>query len=190
MSINAISNQSPASEYLEEARDALGGDAETQVAAMMLEHVRESRQVSRAQRQHEEAHLRSSEAAQVQAMHDEADAIRMAGYVQGGSQIAGGVLTAAAAGQGGSSAAYMKAGAETSKGVGEAVGSHYSGKAADLRADATAHAHRAEASAQRLEDLREANAGLRDLRNAALDNARQIAQTRAATEQAALFQRV
>jgi hypothetical protein len=38
--------------------------------------------------------------------------------------------------------------------------------------------------------LREANAGLRDLRNAALDNARQIAQTRAATEQAALFQRV
>jgi hypothetical protein len=82
----------PTLECYLEARNGFTGDVATDLAVMLIDYVRESRQIDQQQTRAEQAQLRLEQAAQVKAMREEADAIREAGMIQGTSKMLGGGL--------------------------------------------------------------------------------------------------
>src|SRR5688572_4982696 len=88
----------PTLEYYSDARDAFLGDPASELAALLIDHVRESRQSYLEQTAAEEQHLRTVQSAQIDAMRDEADKLRDAGEARGLGLIASGTLTIIGAG--------------------------------------------------------------------------------------------
>jgi hypothetical protein len=165
----------------------LGGDVNARVAAMVLGAARDSRDAADQARVAEEENLREQEAQQVQAMHEQADAIRAAGnWALGGAIVSGGTqLVGAAGGFGGDREPYETGG----KLVGAAA--QYGGKLedahkTDLDATETTAKNHVEASTRRLGDIKELRSDARDLKQAAVDFLRESTRTRGEIDRAPL----
>ena len=83
----------PTLEYYVEAHDRFMGDPTSELAALLIDHVRESRQQNRDQTRIEEAHLRFVQTAQVQELRSEADELRKAGQAKAFGMIVSGAAS-------------------------------------------------------------------------------------------------
>lgn len=180
------STQSPTTAYFEEARDAVLGDPSTQVAAMLLEHAKDSRQLNRERARAEEAQLRESQQRQVRALREQSDHIRTAGMYKGALMIASGVASAGSAVASSKDsevwAGALNGAAKGTEGAGELAEAYHDGRAGLLGADATVAEHESGEAERRLADLREANAEVNDLERSALDHFAEVQRARAAAD--------
>lgn len=83
----------PTLEYLTNARDAFVGDPAMELAVLLIDHVRESRQSYLEQTRAEERQLRAVQAAQIEDLREEADKLRDAGVARGTGLIVSGALS-------------------------------------------------------------------------------------------------
>lgn len=111
----------PTLEYYLAARNSFTGDVATDLAVMLIDYVRESRQLNQEQTRAETAQLRLEQAAQVKDMREEADKLRDAGMVKGAGMILGGGVTIAS-GFATASAATKGAANATDRGAPSAAG--------------------------------------------------------------------
>ena len=198
----------PPLDYYVEAKGRFTGDVATDLAVMLIDYVRESRQLDQQQTHAEEAQLRLEQAAQVKAMRDEADKIRDAGMTKGASMIlsggvtiVSGLATASTADKGTASAtakgaapskpgfdwrAGLEGSAGAANGVGEAWAADVDRSAALARTHATEHEHQAGESERRLDVLDEARSHAKELEQSAFEHLRSVQQTRADTERASI----
>lgn len=186
----------PTLEYYANARDGFGGDPASELAALLIDHVRESRQSYFEQTRAEEKHLRSVHTAQIKAMRDEADKLRDAGMARGGGMMVSGALTIGAGYATASTPTAESKTNDTDRPVvlnGAASGAQGGGElfAADddrqgqlARTRATEHEHLGGEAERRLETLGEARAHARDLERSAFEHLRNVQATEAATDQA------
>ena len=192
-----------------EARDSFFGDPTSELAALLIEHVRESRQSYFEQTLAEEQHLRVVQAAQVEDLRKEADKVRDAGMAKGFGLIAGGLLTigsglATAKDTGVNTeagantdpapkappkadapvnwATELAGGAKAAEGAGEVGAAHFERQAGLKRADATEHEHLAGEAERRLETLEEARNHARELERSAFEHLKNMQDKRAETD--------
>ncbi len=179
---------SPTTSYFEAARDALAGDPTTQIAAMMLEHAKTSRELNHQQRSVEELRLRELQADQVDQLRLKATRTAIAGFTQGAAGIASGALKIGACGSKAEGdadvAGYLKGTAEGVSGSGTAVSAYFKYEAGQADANGTECEHKSGEALRRLEDLRDESGQLRELNRSALDHLRAIQDAKAATDQA------
>ena len=180
----------PPLDYYVEARDRFTGDVATELAVMLIDYVRESRQLDQQQTHAEEAQLRLAQAAQVHDMREEADKIRDAGMIKGLGMIASGGSTigsgVALASGSEAWATGLEGSAGAANGVGEAWAADVDRSAALARTHATEHEHQAGESERRLDVLDEARSHAKQLEQSAFEHLRSVQQTRADTERASI----
>jgi len=204
MTIDTTNRTTPMSALLfmspEQIATELGGDVNASVAAMMLIHAKQMRELVQTARSFEEENLRIHEERQVRAMHEQADRIRAAGITEGvglmasgGFQIASGIVglsgTTLRSGEltpraQGTQAVLQGAGAGAN-GVSQlvAAGDKHAADVANI--EATAAEHRAEAAKRRLDDLEDEAAEARDLTKKVIEFLRDQTRTKAGTDNAA-----
>lgn len=173
------------------------------VAQHLIESCRDERNFSEVERTALEEQLAHTEQAQLDSMHDEADAIRSAGLIRGLSQIGAGVAGIASAGaqyrastsSGSEAAGFQRdsgryqAGATLLGAAGSAVGAMFDASAKDAAADAASHGHAAQYLERRLKDVGERSDEARVQQQKALDSAAEFVDLEARSAQAALFLR-
>lgn len=191
----------PTLDYYADARDAFLGDPASELAALLIDHVRESRQSYLEQTHAEESHLRLVQAAQIKELRDEADKLRDAGMARGAGMIVSGVLTIGASGitagtpttdvsdtppeTGGTDwPGVLNGAASGAKGGSElfAADDEFQGQLARTRA--TEYEHQGGEAERRLETLDEARSHARELQRSAFEHLRNVQETEAATDQA------
>ena len=186
-----------------EARDAFVGDAASEIAALLIDHVRESRQNYLEQTRAEEHQLRVVQAAQIKDMRIEADKLRDAGMykgaammLSGGLTIASGVVTASNASSANRETpgsvphkatetnwpSVFEGSAKGADGSGQLIAAHFDREAGLARADATEHEHLGSEAKRRLEALDEARSHLKDLQRSAFEHLKGIHETQASTD--------
>ena len=174
--------------YYENAKNGLMGDHATQLAAMLIDYAKDSREQNRQLRRGEEAHLRLVQQEHITDLRTEANMIRRAGREQGYAMIVSGGLTigASIAGAKGAcdAAGAMNASAKGMEGRGLLLSSNYERQAGMARADAAEHKNQSEEALRRLEDIASADESAKDLQRKAFDHLRAIQETRAATDRA------
>jgi len=171
------------------ARDAFLGDTASELAALLIDHVRESRQSYLEQTRAEEHQLRLVQAAQVEDMRTQADKLRDAGISKGAGMIASGLLTV---GSGVSIAStgtadnpyskYFDGSAKGAEGGGQLMAAHFDHDAGIAGADATEHEHLGSEAERRLETLDEARSYLKELQRTAFEHLQNIQETQAGTD--------
>ena len=172
----------------------LGGDVNAQMAAMVLKHSQESREDLETVRDLEEANITKLEREQVESMMDQADAVRTAGLISGGTQMASaafGALGSITAAKGQDEVAQVfNVIAQGAGGVGElaASGSHHD--AAVAQANATQQGNAAEAAKRRFDEVNSELDEVRAFAREGMDFLKEIRRTEAATNSAALFLKV
>jgi hypothetical protein len=151
----------------------LGGDANAQVAAMMLVHARDKGENLRTMRRAERENLRLHQEKQVQSMRSKAEenyaAARIAAYgkmVDGACSVAGGVATCC---ESEALASGLSGAGKIASAYTDGVSALHSRKAAYKEVEATAAEHLATESKQRLEDLRDEQFEMQKLTRTALD---------------------
>lgn len=195
----------PTLDYYLDARDGFLGDPASELAALLIDHLRESRQNYLEQSRAQEHQLRKVQAAKIEAMRDEADKIRDAGMAKGAGMIASGLLTIGASGvkahtattnAAASDAAptspetaptdwegILKGAASGAQGGGELFAAGDERQAQLARTRATEHEHLAGEAERRLKLLDDARANARDLERTAFEHLRKKNETAAATDQ-------
>lgn len=181
----------PTLDYYADARDAFVGDPASELAALLVDHVRESRQSYLDQTHAEESHLRLVQAAQIKELRHEADKLRDAGRANaygllgsGALKISSGVAIASTGTPNNPYSKGFEGGADGSAGAGTfyASGEEHQGQLARTRA--TEHEHLGGEAERRLKTLDEARAHARDLERSAFEHLRNVQETEAATDQA------
>ena len=172
-----------------EARDAFMGDPASELAALLIDHVRESRQSYLEQTRAEEHQLRVVQAAQIKDMRVEADKVRDAAIskgagmmLSGGFTIGSGVAIAQTGDPETPWSKYLAGSADGARGGGELISGHFDREASLARADATEHEHLGSEAERRLESLEEARSHLNELQRSAFDHLRNIQETQAGTD--------
>jgi hypothetical protein len=207
MAINATSEVHSSSHVLLSSDDLtaeFSGDVNGSVAAMMLLHARDTRELAGQARSAEETNLAAQENEQVAKMREKADDLRAAGEWEGITTMIGGGL-GVASGFVTMTGSTFKSGelkpgprglSDGLSGTGTILGGIGKLGAADLHsdgdladADATAAANRAEQSKRRLEDIKDMESDARDLARSAVDFYRDVSQTKADGDRAAVFLR-
>jgi hypothetical protein len=198
---SAVHVNSPLLHTSDDLQADFGGDVSASVAAMMLQHASESRDLTRQARAAEEKNLEAQESAEVQAMHVQADDIRAAGRWEGLTTIGAGaitcvagVVTATGAALGSGELKHGPAGAvdalkgsgKLAEGFGEWQGAEAQGDGKVAESDGVAAGNRAEAAKRRLEDLRDEEKDANDLAHTAIDFYRDQTRTKADTDSATL----
>jgi len=195
----------PTLDYYLDARDGFLGDPASELAALLIDHLRESRQNYLEQSRAQEHQLRKVQAAKIEAMRDEADKIRDAGMAKGAGMIASGLLTIGASGvkahtattnAAASDAAptspetaptdwegILKGAASGAQGGGELFAAGDERQAQLARTRATEDEHLAGEAERRLKLLDDARANARDLERTAFEHLRKKNETAAATDQ-------
>ena len=174
----------PPLDYYVEAKGRFTGDVATDLAVMLIDYVRESRQIDQQQTRAETAQLRLVQAAQVHDMREEADKIREAGMIKGASMILGGGVTIATGFTGKKVSAGLKGSSDAVNGGGDFWAAYVDREAALARTRATEHEHRAGESERRLDTLDEARSHSKELEQSAFEHLRNVEETRADTERA------
>lgn len=174
----------PPLDYYVEAKGRFTGDVATDLAVMLIDYVRESRQIDQQQTRAETAQLRLVQAAQVKDMREEADKIREAGMIKGASMILGGGVTIATGFTGKKVSAGLKGCGDAVKGGGDFWAAYVDREAALARTRATEHEHRAGESERRLDTLDEARSHSKELEQSAFEHLRNVEEARADTERA------
>jgi hypothetical protein len=164
----------------------LGGDASSQIAAMLLDHAHDSRAGAREARQHEEQNLAAQQAREVEMMREQADHIRNAGFAQGTAMMVGGSLNMVAAG---TDTKALSGAAEVYQGVGKVGGALEDARAQESAAAAKQAGHHASASERRLEDIRTEAQEARELVRTVIDFLRDVGRTETASDQASIYLR-
>lgn len=190
-----------------------GGDVNAQVAAMMMMSAHDKREQVQASRRSEDRYLCAMQDQQVASMREQAEHIRSAGQkegianiIAGGLQIAGAAWSAYGAVNAAPSA-DVKTGASTENtalemlraslpgmaavtgGVGTLMAAGEKAEAAGCEADATEAGNHASASERRLDTLRDEEKDAQDMQRTAIDFLRDINQSKAGGDRAAIFQR-
>lgn len=199
MPINAIQGHSALA--MLQSQDALaaelGGDANAQVAAMLLKHSQDKQASLRVQRVAEEEQLTAMEEEQVDQMRESAEQIRIAarekaiGQITNGICQIGGGIVALDGTDGGKAAGEIWQGAgDGADGVAnlEAAEHEYAQGIAD--ADAKQAEHMANEAGRRLDDIKDEERNARELVRTALDFLREVRGAGDQANKAALFQRV
>jgi len=164
--------------------ESLGGDANARLAAMVLICGKEKRAAAGQARSIEEQHLQTEEAAQVAAIHDQADATRAAAFFNGfGGIVTGGTAVLSDCGVGGEGLKDAGAGAGD---LSKMVGKMKDADGSDAEAAGTEAGNRAHASIRRLDDLKDLSKDARDMINDAFEFLRGTLRTKAETDQAAV----
>lgn len=197
----------PTLEYLTNARDAFVGDPAMELAVLLIDHVRESRQSYLEQTRAEERQLRAVQAAQIEDLREEADKLRDAGVARGTGLIVSGALsigagfaTASAPSadapeldqpvtpppKGTDWPAVLNGAASGARGGGELLAALHERQGRLARVHATEHEHLAGESDRRLKTLQEARSHLSNLERSAFEHLRIVRQTEAETDQAAV----
>jgi hypothetical protein len=156
------------------------------------------------------------EAEQVEAMRREADQIRAAGMARGVSGIVGGSLqvaagaaqmsavqaappsapssgnppasdTAPTASSAGATGMVLGGAGQMSTSVGELLGAHHDGRAADARTEQTAFGHRVDASERRAQALSEDSREALELQRGAFEHLENVSESEANGAQAVIF---
>jgi hypothetical protein len=182
-----------------------GGDPNATLAVLMLAHARDVRDGARDTRAAEERNLEAQEDRQVQAMHEQADDTRWAGWVGGATEIGAGVLQTYAGSMTMTGATNPKTGEITAevngsvlkvngygelvKGAGNVGSSLLKAEGEDADADGTAAGHRAQASIRRLDDIKETEKDARELARTAIDFYRDQTRSKTDADHATLFLR-
>lgn len=195
----------PTLDYYADARDAFIGDPASELAALIIDHVRESRQSYLEQTRAEERHLRVVQAAQIEDLREEADKLRDAGVARGTGLIVSGALSIGAGlatanapnaeTPGGAKPstppptetdwpAVLNGAASGAKGGGDLLATHQEYRGQIARTRATEHEHLAGEAERRLKTLDEARSHLGDLRRSAFEHLRNVRETEAATDHA------
>ena len=169
----AFDGGGPGTSYL-----MLEGDIGAQIAALTILTAQKQRRANLELQVKEEAAIERAEAAQVRAMHEQADDIRWAGLVDGVFGMGTGVFQLAGAVSESDSAHYA-AGAALSEGIGKGLGAIPRGEEADDRADATSHEHEAAHHRRAFDASRDAVREGQDLLESALDFYKQSQQSAA-----------
>lgn len=186
----------PTLDYYTDARDSFCGDPASQLAALLIDHIRESRQSSLERTRAETDHLRVVQAAQIEDLRKEADKLRDASVVNGWGKVVSGALTvgsgvfiACTKNPDNAWSKGLEGGASGTVGVAElyAAGHEYLGRSARTRA--TEHEHLASESERRLKTLEEARTHLRELQRTACDHLRSVQETQAQTDRARVIWR-
>jgi fatty acid-binding protein DegV len=177
---------SPARVYFDEAANSALGDPTTQLAVMVLEHAKDSRDLNQEQNRLEEEHLRHMQRQQVDFMRKQAKHVRNAGRIKGAAMMVGGVATIAAGvaearGQVEVEARWKAAGGGAN-GFGEWGAANAEKAGNDAATNATEHKHKGGESERRLEDLREQRSHLRQLQSTALEHLESIEKSKAETD--------
>ena len=195
----------------------LGGDVNAKVAAMTMLQARESRALVQDSRRAEEQMLTTYENQQVMKMREQASHIREAGWQEGVATMVSGGLTmfggackvAAASGAltstdvktgnvSGEAMDAVVAGAgdclpgagAIASGVGQMRSAVERARVKEAEADETVASNHAAASKRTLDTLKEAEADSRDAMRSAIDFLREINQSSAGADRAAVFQRM
>ncbi len=194
----------PTLEYYKDARDAFLSDPSSALAALLIDHVRESRQNYLDQTRAEENHLRSVHAAQLEAMRDEADKLRDAGVARGVGMVASGALSIMAGyatantpssdaskcatpctprpAKGTDWPGVLNGAASGAKGGGELFAAYDDRQGQLARTRATEHEHQGGEAERRLKTLDETREHARDLERSAFEHLRNVHETEAATD--------
>ena len=194
MSIDRIGSGSTVLGSLSELVLDAGGDTNAALAALMLEHAQQKREMLGQARLAEEEFLQKREAEQVAHIREEAEeaaqAARMKAMgciVSGGLGIAGGVMMVDG-GECAESKMFCASG-DTVKGGLDFAASQHDKSAGTARADATAADHRVGAAKRQLEEIQGEQNEARELMRNALDFLKELGKSRAEIDQAALLHR-
>lgn len=163
----------------------LGGDVAARAAAMALIASKHGRDAASEARQAEEQRLAAQQEAQIEHMHDQAEAMRAAAWAQAGAQLIGAGLDFAG---GMSTDLSAKVAAQAASKGTEALGnlsaSGHRFDGAIAEAAAVRSGQLASATERRLDDLQTATQEASDLRREAIEFFRSAGQIETATEQA------
>lgn len=172
------------------------------VAQHLIESSRDERNFNEAERGALEKQLEHAEQQQVDAMHDEADAVRAAGWMKGGAQIASGAAgiasasasykadmsnSAEVAAAGKRLATQLNSSAKITEGAGSILAASFEAAGKDAAADATSQGNAAQYLQRRLKEVGEREDEARTQEQKAIDGAAQAVEMQARAEQATLF---
>lgn len=159
------------------------------VAQHLIESSRDEQNFSELERVTLEKQLEQSQQAQIDSLHDEADAVRAAGLIRGVTQIGAGAAGLASALSSGEKAAEWTAAGQLSGALGSVFGAGFDASAKDAAADATSHGHAAQHLERRLKEIDERINDAQTQQQKAIDSAAQFVELEARTAQATLFLR-
>lgn len=181
-----------------------GGDANAEIAALMLGHARDVREGARESRAAEERNIEAQENLQVEEMRNQASDIRRAGTIEGVTEIGTGALdlwagTTTMTGDTFSDGKLKpevdgkvllaKGSSEIVKGTGTMGAAWFKGESQTDDANGTAAGHHAQAAIRRLDDIKDVEKDARDLARTAIDFYRDQVHAQAEADHAALFLR-
>jgi len=157
------------------------GDIGAQVAALAILSSQKQREANREIQVAEEAALQRAEAAQVEALHERADDIRMGGVIEGGFGVISGGCTIVGGFADSNSAArqYWSGGSKLADAGAKGFGSLPRAAQADADAIANTHEHAAGHHRRNLDAARDSTHEAQDLLERALDFYKQSQQTKA-----------
>jgi len=176
-----------------EARDAFSGDPASEIAALLIDHVRQSRQSYLEQTHAEEHQLRAVQAAQVEDLRTQADKLRDAAMYEGAGMMLSGGLTIGSAvasasvpdkATGADWPRVLEGSAKGAEGGGTLVSAHFDREAGLAGADATEHEHLGSEAERRLRTLDEALSHTKDLQRSTFEQLQSLQATQAATDRA------
>lgn len=196
-SVTSASQRFDLSTLSEQASASIRGNGAAQVAALLVESAHEQQAQARTQRQAEERALSELEAAQVDSMLREADAVRAAGQARAlGMMISGGAMVAGSVGGysiGGDSGRYLADGLNGGAKVGEWLlnlgATEHEFTASTARADTTRSANAAAQEKRRLEDLSATISESGQLAREALSTASDLVRAETEADRATLYLR-
>jgi len=175
----------------------LAGDTGAQIAVMLVQSARDSRNLAHAAEQAAEERMNALGDEQVQDMYEQADATRSAGQmralgliISGGATMAGGLSGLDTGGGAGELEAQVFSGAgNIAKGALDSGASEQDFEAGVHAADATQAQNRMKQVERQLADLDETQRDASQLVRTAIDAAAELSRTKTATDQATLFLR-
>jgi len=170
----------------EDAAANASEDLTSEVAVMLLQHTKDSRETNRLDSRLEQEHLKQMQRNQVAEMRAQAKHIRdaattrgIAGMVSGAYTIGGAVATASKSDD---TATALNGYGKFYEGMSELGAAKSDEAAKNAEANATEFSHKAGESNLRLDDLREQRAHLRDVQRDALEYLKSIQSTEAQTD--------
>jgi hypothetical protein len=152
-----------------------GGDLGAEVAALSIQNGQDERTTAHIERDNEEAAEAAADAAQVQAMHDEASSLRTQGWVDGAMAVGTAVLKA-----------YCPAAGAAADGCTKVADGALSAAQKDHEAEATGSKAASDQAQTAVKDADETATSATSTINAALDFYRGYAAAESAAQQAAL----
>jgi hypothetical protein len=155
----------------------LDGDLSAQVAALTILSAQKQRETNRDIQIAEEAALERAENQQVQALHEKAADIRLAGLIDGAAGMTSGVFTMAASFDAVDQRDLYQGAAKISDATGKGLGGCIRGNQADHEANATTHEHEAGHHRRNLDAARDGIREGQDLLERALDFYKQSQQS-------------